>query len=65
MKFNGKKIKLKRIELDLSQKDLADLCKIGIGTISGIEKHSKMPNLKILIRIKESLNVSFDYFFEV
>lgn len=64
MKFLGKRIKMRRVELEMNQEQLAKNCKIATSTISGIEKHSKMPTLKILMKIKQALNVSLDYFFE-
>ena len=64
MKFLGKKIKLRRIELEMNQAVLAEKCKIATSTVSGIEKHSNMPNLKILLKLKKVLKVPLDFFFE-
>lgn len=63
MNLLGKKLKLKRIELDLTQKDLSEACNIAIGTISGIEKHSKSTSTKTLLEIAKFLKVDISYFF--
>ena len=64
MKFNGRKIKIRRVELDITQKEVARRCNIALGTMSGIEKHSKYPNLKTLLDIADVLKVDLNYFFE-
>lgn len=63
MRLSGKKLKFKRIELDLTQKDLSKACNIAIGTISGIEKHSKPTSTKTLLEIAKFLKVDISYFF--
>lgn len=60
MKLIGKKIKLKRIENELTQAQLATECNIAIGTLSGIEKHSKAPNSNTLLKIASVLGVKLD-----
>jgi len=63
MKFYGRKIKIKRAELGINQDSLAKQCSIATSTLSGIEKHNNMPNLKILLKLMEVLKVPLDYFF--
>lgn len=63
MKLIGKNLKMRRITLDLTQKDLAEACNIAIGTISGIEKHSKSTSTKTLLEIAKFLKVDISYFF--
>lgn len=62
MKLSGKKVKMKRIELDLTQAQLAERCEIATGTLSGIEKKSKSPNFKILLRIAQELQCNIEEF---
>lgn len=62
MKLIGKKIKIKRIELELTQSQLATECNIAIGTLSGIEKHSKAPNSNTLLKIAAALNAKVEDF---
>lgn len=64
MHFKGKAIRVKRIEMEITQKELAEKCNIATSTISGLEKYSRMPTLTLLLRIREALNVPLDYFFE-
>lgn len=63
MNINGKKLKLRRIELDITQRRLSKECDIAIGTISGIEKHNKSTSTRILTKIAEALCVDLNYFF--
>lgn len=62
MKLVGKKIKIKRIELEMTQSQLAAKCNIAIGTLSGIEKHSKAPNSNTLLKIAAILNAKIEDF---
>lgn len=64
MNFKGKTIKVKRTELDITQKELAEKCNVAMSTISGLEKHNRMPTLKLLLKIRKVLSVPLDYFFE-
>lgn len=64
MKFKGRKIKVKRSELDITQRELAQKCNVAMSTISGLEKHNRLPTLKLLLKIRKALSVPLDYFFE-
>lgn len=64
MKILGKKLKMKRIEMDVTQKQLSQACNIAVGTISAIEKHNKPTNIKILSNIASFLGVEINYFIE-
>jgi len=65
MKFKGKNIRVKRTVMEITQKELAEKCDVAMSTISGLEKHNRMPTLKLLLKIRKALNVPLDYFFEM
>ena len=60
----GEKIKLKRIESGLSQKDLGDLCGIHSEMISKYELGTRNPKLSTLAKIAPHLNVRTSYFLD-
>lgn len=61
----GKKLKLARERLKLTQKQLASKIKNGIdySYIGKIERNDQNPSLNIIIKIAEALNIKLEYFF--
>ena len=60
----GYKIKLRRLELFMSQEDLANKVGIDQSDLSKIEKGNANPSLKTLLRISEGLDSNFLVTFE-
>jgi len=60
----GKKIKLARIELDMTQADLADATDIMQKSISRYETGLSLPSLETLEKIAKKLKKSFGYFLD-
>ena len=60
----GKKIKLARIEKDLSQGQLAELIKAKQKSISRYETGASIPSLEMLERLVKSLEKPFAYFLD-
>ncbi len=60
----GKKIKLARIEKDLSQGQLADLIKAKQKSISRYETGAALPSLETLERLARNLDRPFAYFLD-
>jgi transcriptional regulator with XRE-family HTH domain len=60
----GKKIKLARVEQDLTQRQLADAIKIKQAHISGYETGAVLPSLETLEKITKALNKPFAYFLD-
>ena len=60
----GKKIKLARIELDLTQTDLADKIDAKQKSISRYENGASVPSLETLTRIAKVLKKPAGYFLE-
>jgi transcriptional regulator with XRE-family HTH domain len=60
----GKKIKLARIEKDLSQGQLADLIKAKQKSISRYETGASVPSLETLEKICMILHKPFSYFLD-
>jgi transcriptional regulator with XRE-family HTH domain len=58
----GKKIKLARIELDMTQEDLAQAIAAKQKSISRYETGISMPSLETLDKIAKVLKKPFDYF---
>jgi len=52
----GERIKLKREELELSQKELADKAEVSYSFMSDIENEKKKPSLPTLEKIATALN---------
>lgn len=64
--MKNKKLKIARIECDLSQADLADQIGVTRQTISAIENGSYNPTLKLCIAICKATNKTLnDLFWEV
>ena len=60
----GKKIKLARVELDMTQQDLAKAAKVLQKSISRYETGIALPSLLTLEKIAKSLKKSFGYFLD-
>ena len=59
----GKRIKVQREEMGLSQKGLAERVDISPSAINQFEKGEKKPSSEVLARIASELGVSTDYLF--
>ncbi len=57
------KLKLARVEKNLSQQDLADLCEVTRQTIGLIEKGKYNPTLNLCIRISKVLDKTLNDLF--
>ena len=60
----GKKIKLARVELDMTQADLAEASEIMQKSISRYENGLSLPSLETLEKIAKKLKKSFGYFLD-
>ncbi len=60
----GKKIKLARVELDMTQADLAEVTGIMQKSISRYETGLSLPSLETLEKIAKKLKKSFGYFLD-
>ena len=60
----GKKIKLARVELDLTQAQLAQKIKAKQKSISRYETGASMPSIETLVKIAKSLKRKAGYFLE-
>ncbi len=60
----GKKIKLARVEADMTQADLADATGILQKSISRYETGTSLPTLETLERIAKALKKPFGYFLD-
>ena len=60
----GKKIKLARVELDMTQADLAQVTEIMQKSISRYENGLSLPSLETLEKIAKKLKKSFGYFLD-
>lgn len=60
----GKKIKLARVERDLSQVQLAELIETRQKSISGYETGVTAPSIEILLKIAKVLEKSVHYFLD-
>ncbi len=60
----GKKIKLARVELDMTQADLAEATEIMQKSISRYENGLSLPSLETLEKIAKKLKKSFGYFLD-
>ena len=61
MKTIGEKIQILREELNLNQRELADLVGITEATLSRYENNKREPKGLILAKLPKTLNVSTDY----
>jgi transcriptional regulator with XRE-family HTH domain len=60
----GKRIKLARVEMDMTQADLAQATKIMQKSISRYETGVSIPSLETLEKIAEALRKPFGYFLD-
>ena len=60
----GKKIKLARVELDMTQADLAAATELMQKSISRYETGLSLPSLETLEKIAKALKKSFGYFLD-
>lgn len=60
-KIIGERIRKKRIELDLSQKDLAGKIEVSPPAINRFEKGLKTPSTESIVKLAKVLGVSTDY----
>lgn len=60
----GKKIKVARVELDLTQTDLADKIKAKQKSISRYENGISLPSIETLVKIAKALKKPVSYFLE-
>ena len=57
----GKRIKLRRKELNIKQNELAEKLNISNNHLSSVENGREKPSLELLLNICELLNVTPDY----
>lgn len=57
----GRRIKNKRIENNLTQEQLGELCKLSSAHIGHIERGTRILSVDVLFIIAQKLNVSVDY----
>lgn len=57
----GKRIKQRRLELELTQAMLKEKTSISSGNLSGIENGDTLPSAQALVRLGEALNCSVDW----
>ena len=57
----GKRISLRRKEISLTQKELAELVGVGDKHISALETGRSVPSLDVFIKIAKVLDSSLDY----
>ena len=57
----GKKIKEKRIERNLTQEQLGELCDLSAAHIGHIERGTRVLSVDVLFKISTALKVSIDY----
>lgn len=61
-KVLGKKIKLARVELDMTQTDLADKIGAKQKSVSRYENGASTPSLETMVKISKVLRKSVDHF---
>lgn len=57
----GKRIKISREKMGLTQQQLADACEIGLSYMGYIERGKRIGNVFLLSKIANVLQVSLDY----
>lgn len=60
----GKRIKLARVEKDLSQVQLAELIEARQKSISGYETGVTAPSIEVLLKIAKTLGKTVNYFLD-
>ena len=61
MEIIGKRIRQRRLEMHLKQKDLAEMLDVSNNHISNIENGASMASLDLFVRICDALKVTPDY----
>lgn len=61
MKELGNRIRQARVEKNMSQLDLAEVCSISVPYVSDIERGKKCFSVDILLRLAQALQVSTDW----
>lgn len=61
----GKKIRLLRIENDLSQKELANLLNVSYYIVSNLELNKTEPDIELIRKLCVIFNISADEFLEI
>lgn len=57
----GKRIKNKRIEKNLTQEQLGEMCELSTAHIGHIERGTRVLSVDVLYKISQTLEVSVDY----
>lgn len=57
----GEKLRLLRIEKNLTQKQVADMIGLAISAVSSYESGSRYPSYNVLVRLAHIFHVSTDY----
>lgn len=60
-KMVGRTIKSKRVALHISQKELADKCKLSRSYMCDVESGRYLPSLKFLVLISQNLNLDLNF----
>lgn len=60
----GKNLKRIRVESNLTQMEIAKKLNVSLKTVSHWESNYTEPNLQMLKKIKEILNITYDELFE-
>jgi DNA-binding XRE family transcriptional regulator len=58
--FKNKTLKRLRLEKNLTQQELGDMCGVHFSTICHIEDGTRQPSLKVFVEICKALSVSSD-----
>lgn len=59
----GNRIKEKRMELGLSQDNLAEICNLSTSFIGVIERSEKRASVETIVKIANAMKVTMDYLF--
>lgn len=57
----GRRIKNKRLENNLTQEKLGEICDLSAAHIGHIERGTRILSVEVLFKIAQALNVSIDY----
>ena len=56
----GRRVREKRVKINMSQETLAEKCQVSTSYIGLVERGERKPSLLVLVRIANALNVSTD-----
>ena len=62
-KLVGQKIRRKRLNMKLSQEELAEMCKISSSYLGHIERGSRKLSMDVALKLSHKMNLSLDYLF--